>query len=110
VTPITPGDALTAGPYRRACAICSGFPPSPSPPSPSPDAASAGLQPGTTLPPTVSVSCPDNAKLDDGSHFECKAGVTETGTTSQPGIKTHSAVVDVEIEGDKARWELRVTS
>jgi hypothetical protein len=26
------------------------------------------------------------------------------------GIKTHSAVVDVEIDGDKAGWELRVTS
>jgi hypothetical protein len=65
---------------------------------------------GTALPPTVSVNCPDNAKLDDGSHFQCKAGVTETGTTTQPGIRTHSAVVDVEVDGDKARWELRVTS
>ena len=50
------------------------------------------------------------SKLDDGSRFTCKAGVTETGTTTQPGIKTHNAVVDVEIDGDKARWELRVTS
>jgi hypothetical protein len=65
------------------------------------------IQPGTALPPTVSVSC--NAKLDDGSHFTCKAAVTETGTTTQPGIVTHNAVVDVEIDGDKARWELRVT-
>ena len=68
------------------------------------------IQAGTTLPPAVSVNCPDNAKLDDGSHFTCKAGVTETGTTTQPGIRTHTAVVDVEIDGDKARWELRVIS
>jgi hypothetical protein len=68
------------------------------------------IQPGTALPPAVSVNCPDNANLDDGSHFTCKAGVTETGTTTQPGIKTHSAIVDVDIDGDKARWELRVTS
>jgi hypothetical protein len=68
------------------------------------------IQPGTALPPTVSVSCPDNANLDDGSRFECKAGVTETGTTTQPGIRMHKAVVEVEIDGDKARWELRVTS
>ena len=69
-----------------------------------------GVGTGTALPPTVSVDCHDNAKLDDGSHFTCKAGVTETGTTTQPGIRRHSAVVDVEIDGDKARWELRVTS
>jgi hypothetical protein len=68
------------------------------------------IQPGTALPPTVSVNCPDSAKVDDGSHFTCKAGVTETGTTTQPGIRRHTAVVDVEIDGDKARWELRVTS
>src|SRR3954447_19551304 len=68
------------------------------------------IQPGTALPPSVSVDRPDNAKLDDGSHFTCKAGVTETGTTTQPGIRTHNAVVNVEIDGDKARWELRVTS
>ena len=68
------------------------------------------IQPGTALPPTISVNCPDNAELDDGSHFTCKAGVTETGTTTQPGIRTHTAVVDVEIDGDKARWELRVIS
>src|SRR5215211_6646294 len=61
---------------------------------------------GTAFLPTVSVNCPENANLDDGSHFTCKAGVTETGTTTQPGIKTHSAIVDVDIDGDKARWEL----
>ena len=72
--------------------------------------SSGPIQPGTALPPTVSVNCPDNTKLDDGSRFTCKAGVTETGTTTQPGITTHNAVVDVEIDGDKARWELRVTS
>jgi len=65
---------------------------------------------GTALPPTVSVDCPDNARLDDGSHFTCRASVTETGTTTQPGIETHNAIVDVDIDGDKARWELRVTS
>jgi hypothetical protein len=58
----------------------------------------------------LSVSCPANANLDDGSRLKCKAGVTETGTTTQPGIGTHNAVVDVEIDGDNARWELRVTS
>jgi hypothetical protein len=68
------------------------------------------IQPGTALAPIVSVNCPDDANLDDGSHFTCKAGVTETGTTTQPGSKTHRAIVDVDIDGDKARWELRVTS
>jgi hypothetical protein len=68
------------------------------------------ITPGASLPPAVSVDCPDDAKLDDGSHFTCRASVTETGTTTQPGIKTHNAVVDVNIDGDKARWELRVTS
>jgi hypothetical protein len=58
----------------------------------------------------VSGSCPANANLADGSRLKCKAGVTETGTTTQPGIRTHNAVVDVEIDVDNARWELRVTS
>src|SRR4051794_34270343 len=68
------------------------------------------VQPGTALPPTVSGSCPDNAKLDDGSKVPRKAGGTETGTTTEPGIKAHNGVVDVEIDGDKARWGVRVPS
>jgi hypothetical protein len=135
VTPITPGDAVAGHPYRRhapsaldstvavaavTVAGCSFGGPSVSDIEKNIEtnaplrlqASSIGgpIQRGTALPPTVSVSCPDNAKLDDGSHFMCKAGVTETGTTTQPGITTHNAVVDVEIDGDKASWELRVTS
>jgi hypothetical protein len=69
-----------------------------------------GASAGTTTPPFVSVDCPDDAKLDDGSHFTCKATVTETGTTTQPTRKTHTAVVDVTVKDDKARWQLRITS
>jgi len=59
--------------------------------------------------PIVSVDCPNNAKLDDGSHVVCKARVIEfSAGTSAP--KTHNAAVDVTVRGDKARWSLRLTS
>src|SRR3954451_3678178 len=71
----------------------------------------AGIgQTGASLPPSVSVACPKNAKVEDGSRFTCKASVTEFGTTNAPSAKTHDARVDVTIKGDKARWSLRVIS
>jgi predicted small lipoprotein YifL len=58
--------------------------------------------------PIVSVNCPDNAKLDNGSHFVCKAQVTTFTADNRP--TDHNARVDVNVRDDKARWSLRLTS
>jgi hypothetical protein len=73
-------------------------------------ALAAGGASAATTPPSVSADCPSNAKVDDGSHFTCKATVTEFGAVGSTNVTTHNAVVDVNVKDGKAHWTLRVTS